>query len=951
LDNLAPASLYFGTGNTNIGKNRRHDAGALPVRNQFCIPQGDPGDDNAYPQRLDVLEARDANGKAVATAFFAPSHPVFMMIRHCVSADFISPARNYIEDQLINQGSPAPMAMFFQGFGGDMNPRLFQGNESDSVALSEQATTGEELGADVMRVRTTMTTPLTGPLQARSQKQYIALDPTYNTGYAHNPDTFLPIEEQTLTVGNDANAWNLIAFSHEMLSQHANYVRNSWPNPARVTVAGYSNGVQSYIPNERVIQIDQNDIPSPGTPHNFEGFWTFAYYTWGPPAWTNSDLLSLEKGGSGSNNSLSLNGSNRYVSVPTSDSFSINGPLTLEAWVKLNANNTQQGVIERFGAYNSNSGGYNLRITANGKVHFFIGYDSSNANLYDALDGATVVTTGNWHHLAAVYDGTEMRVYLDGVLDGQKTTSRAPGVGESNLIIGARGYDAGGSYLNGLIDEVRVSANAAYSGNFTPRAHMTAVSGTVGLWKFTGQLSKDFSVEGNHGSLVGGATYSSDVPRDVPASTDNYSLALNVPSAYLDVPNRSSLNITGPVTLEAWIKTNSTTTQQGIIERYKTYGPEIDDGGYALRLTADGKVRFATLKNGHVGEGVTGSTVVTAGEWHHVAGIFEGTLMRVYLDGVIDGSIFSTYAPRSGTGSLKIGARGDDGTYAFNGRIDEARVTAAAVYSATPFTPEAHLSSGTNTRGLWKFDGMSSNDASTNQNDGNLIGGATYSPESPVDTPVTSHSLSLNGTSGYFNVPANDSFNSSARLTLEAWVKLNANNTQQGVIERFGAYNSSSGGYNLRITATGKVHFFIGYDSANSSLYDALDGDTVVTTGAWHHLAAVYDGTEMRVYLDGALDGHKSTTKAPGVGTSNLIIGARGNDAGGSYLNGLIDEVRVTADALYTCPFVPIQHLTPISGTRALWKFDGSSTQDLSGNGNNGSLVGGASFSTSVPGN
>ena len=47
-----------------------------------------------------------------------------------------------------------------------------------------------------------------------------------------------------------------------------------------------------------------------------------------------------------------------------------------------------------------------------------------------------------------------------------------------------------------------------------------------------------------------------------------YSLSVNGAGAYVNVPTSTSLNLTGAYTLEAWIKTNSNSTQQGIIERY-----------------------------------------------------------------------------------------------------------------------------------------------------------------------------------------------------------------------------------------------------------------------------------------------------------------------------------------------------------------------------------------------
>jgi hypothetical protein len=143
----------------------------------------------------------------------------------------------------------------------------------------------------------------------------------------------------------------------------------------------------------------------------------------------------------------------------------------------------------------------------------------------------------------------------------------------------------------------------------------------------------------------------------------------------MSVPNSSSLNITGSITVEAWIKTNST-AQQGIVERYGGS----NNGGYALRLSG-GYLQFFTLHDGISQYDYVQSTVtVSTGSWHHVAGVFDGSHLSVYIDGTQRGSKSSTFAPGTGTNSVKIGARGDDGNATFNGLIDEVRITANAVY-------------------------------------------------------------------------------------------------------------------------------------------------------------------------------------------------------------------------------------------------------------------------------
>jgi hypothetical protein len=329
--------------------------------------------------------------------------------------------------------------------------------------------------------------------------------------------------------------------------------------------------------------------------------------------------------------------------------------------------------------------------------------------------------------VAGVYDGNQLRVYLDGMLDNSTPSTNDPAIGYQSLKIGARGDDAAFRF-NGLIDEVRVTAGVVYTTNFTPQAHLRPITGTIGSWRFDNQTANDTSGFGNNGTLVGCASYLLDTPSGIPA-TANYSLALTgdpryptePPTAYADVPSSTSLDLTDAFTIEAWVKTKtSTAPQQGIVERYNST-PGVVDGGFALRLVG-GKIQFWSLKNGwDLAVGITGNAVLDC-RWHHVAGVFDGNYLRIYLDGVQDISLQSSYRPAGGTASLKIGARGDDAAFWFDGWIDEARLTSGVVYpNGTSFTPQPHLNAVPGTIGLWKFDNQTANDTSGFGNHGSFF--------------------------------------------------------------------------------------------------------------------------------------------------------------------------------------------------------------------------------------
>lgn len=235
---------------------------------------------------------------------------------------------------------------------------------------------------------------------------------------------------------------------------------------------------------------------------------------------------------------------------------------------------------------------------------------------------------------------------------------------------------------------------------------------------------------------------------------------------------------------------------------------------------------------------------------------------------------------------------------------------------------------------------------------GVVINPGTGSPNKLLFTPLswsapTYYSLSLNGTSAYADVPnagLGVSFDITGPITVEAWIRLSAVPTgASGIVERYMDLTTAEGGFALRLSSGRKLKF---YSLINGFNYDVVTGGTVLATNTWYHVAGVFTGTELKVYVGGALDGSKSSTFAPGTGTSDIFIGRQAPGSG--FFNGLIDEARVTADVVYTTNFIPKNRLTGLPGTKGLWRFDRQNVRDCADI-HNGSLVGGATFSTTVP--
>ena len=167
------------------------------------------------------------------------------------------------------------------------------------------------------------------------------------------------------------------------------------------------------------------------------------------------------------------------------------GPLTIEAWIRPAANNAN-GLIILDGDDNT---GWSLELNG-GLLTLWL---STNQGWQFNQNGAAV-QAGQWYHIAATVSGGQARTFVNGV------ASTASNVGTLTQGPALRfGGLAGYAFFNGLLDEVRISNVARYTGNFgVPTAPFVSDASTLGLWSFdegSGQTAADESGRSNTATL------------------------------------------------------------------------------------------------------------------------------------------------------------------------------------------------------------------------------------------------------------------------------------------------------------------------------------------------------------------------------------------------------------------------------------------------------------------
>jgi len=120
---------------------------------------------------------------------------------------------------------------------------------------------------------------------------------------------------------------------------------------------------------------------------------------------------------------------------------------------------------------------------------------------------------------------------------------------------------------------------------------------------------------------------------------------------------------------------------------------------------------------------------VQGDQWLHVAGVYDGTHMRTFVNGVEQGDrAISFQGAGDCDGPLRIGADAATGQFPMNGIIDEVRLSSVGRYSANFTPPTAPFTTDGDTVALWHFDGSGQAVADeTAQHDGTL--GATDQAE------------------------------------------------------------------------------------------------------------------------------------------------------------------------------------------------------------------------------
>lgn len=355
------------------------------------------------------------------------------------------------------------------------------------------------------------------------------------------------------------------------------------------------------------------------------------------------------------------------------------------------------------------------------------------------------------------------------------------------------------------------------------------------------------------------------------------------------IPHRDELNVQpGGFTVEFWMKGGATQETQFLVVD-KSHGFTDQTGWLFQGRNSNKNIEFG-IGTGSSFPVVTSMVDVIDDAWHHVAGTWDGAMIRIYVDGTERDSLATT-AVAGNTRDVHLGYAWGGGTPTrfFRGLVDELTYYTralsgeeiAGIFNAgsdgklpdcVPLVPGAKT---------WLQAEGDARDILSG-NDGLLGNGTTFGPG------MVGQAFSFDGTDDYVEIPDAGTAPGQQAFSIETWFKFNSfPDSQTQVVFTDGVTETSTYSF-WYSSGNGQLAAHLSLDGGGTSFLLGAFNDT----SRFHHFALTYDGVSILAYLDGA---EVQNTMLPGTladSTSPLLIG-RSTLGSDHSLSGMVDELTI----------------------------------------------------------
>jgi hypothetical protein len=592
-------------------------------------------------------------------------------------------------------------------------------------------------------------------------------------------------------------------------------------------------------------------------------------------------------------------GLNDSIIVNDNDSLDFYKKFSISFWANQDAF-VGGGLVSKYSSGGLRS--YSIRPANEDELGFALSSDGDNYSSYYTTNNCGFVSNGQWYHFNVIFNEGSLKVYRDANLC-QEFTTNIPFLNNSsvNLEIGKFNFSA--PSFDGKIDEVR-AYNRALSPDEIKQLYNYAPGPVLHLKmdEKSGTTAFDSSGNDNHGTLLYDTKWNNG---EINSALDFDGVGDVV--TFSDGPQWNSKTFS----VSAWVNFKSET------------GPSYNMP-VSASSNLDNKYYF-DFKNNAISFKVNDNNApawITAtysidprNKWYFVSGAFDGSFVYLYVDGVLRQKTSFTGNYPASNGAPDIGNFGssNNNVYAFNGIVDDVRIynyarTQEQILEDMGASAGASASRGALQKPILdlNFDegqGTTAFDSSGNNNHGTLISGTTGG-----NTTTTAMwdkggkiggAMEFDGTDDYILISDNADINPNNQWTVVAWVKLDNISGGRKIVSRGSSGESIDTNANTGLSVDDgnvKVDYEYGTGGTNVTRYSA----STLDTGVWYFISGVYTGGDIEVYVNGALDNGLITgtpSNLPNTTSSVLTVGAFGGGVIDKF-DGKIDEVKIYNYAL-----------------------------------------------------
>jgi hypothetical protein len=561
-------------------------------------------------------------------------------------------------------------------------------------------------------------------------------------------------------------------------------------------------------------------------------------------------------------NAVSFDGINDWITVGDANSLDLTTGMTLEAWVRPTAAGNWSTVLLKEQASN-----YAYGIYANTGTNRPSGNAVTGGADHD-VRGTAALALNTWTHVAFTYSGSSLSLYVNGT---QVATQAATGsIATSTGVVRIGGNSIWGEYFAGLIDEVRIYNRSLTAGEIQTDMNRSVVAGDTQAPTAPGTLTAN--------GVIGQAVLNWGPASDNTAVA-RYHVHRSTTAGFTPSAANRIAQPTGTGYTDGGLASGTYYYKVTAEDPSGNVGPASNEASAAV--TADTQPPGAPGSLSATGS--AGAVALTWGAATDNVAVLRYNVHRSTTSGFTPSAANRIAQP---TGTTYDDTPLNAGTYYYrvtaedtSGNVGAASSQASAVVTQPPIVGLVAA------YGFDEGSGTITADSSGRGNGGTLNGGPTWA--------IGRHgrALSFDGLNDMVTVADSATLDLTTGMTLEAWVYPTALDDWHTVLFKEQTGNLVYGLYaNDRDKANPQGQAFVG------GIARLVDGPSQLGVNTWMHLAATYDGSALRLYVNGSQVA--STTLTGSIATSSGALRIGGNSVFAEWFRGRLDDVMVYNRAL-----------------------------------------------------